>query len=34
MSNQSTKTTFRPGGFISERATRGVLNQPADINRG
>jgi hypothetical protein len=27
MSKQSKKTWFRPGDFISERATRGVLNQ-------
>ncbi len=27
MSKQSKKTTFRSGDFISERATRGVLNQ-------
>jgi hypothetical protein len=27
MSRQSTITTFRPGDFISERATRGVLNR-------
>ncbi len=27
MSEQSKKTTFRPGDFFSDRATRGVLNQ-------